>query len=289
MRGMLNNKASQVETDLNVTKQVQPFSIQTESFSFNNYYNQNELQTALERLFPVGATVEDVDRVLVGEGKAFRSDNLIPSFQRQGAGHFSKGTSTDKNYVFYFKPHEPHSKTIWKEATDGWVVKLVHGNLPAPSDTKFDRMLGGSRAGLKEIHALAVPNIQNHGDVNEAVKLVKELLQYQQELQEVDNFDREIWQVLSEKHKASPCLKEFTHACLNSQFMSLTGFPKPIRMNYYTTLAHKAMTRGDQVTAKTLLDVWPTEAEVRAYEEGYSRLRRHSDEVIESVIRVQTH
>jgi len=268
-----------------VTKE-QPTSItqaDKNSFRFEKFSSRKELQAELDKLFPYGTPISEIDAVLVDKVEAFRSDNLIGNDKAKA---YRKGTSSADNYVFYYKPVMPAGKNGWEDTSSGWAVKAIHGNIPRENDSEFDKMVGGGSKGLKEITALAVPHDAEDHESDKHITLIKEVLQYKIDMAPVETFDEAEWAELVAEHQNSPCMKELSYQCFIQQTLKLLDIPDdPARTSYLRFLADMTIEHGDIETAKILVNVWPEAESIREYEEGMPRLRRQTPVQIENTIR----
>lgn len=269
-------------TDPLVIEKIAPVA-NSASFKFESFNNRQPLQEQLNKLFPFGADISDIDAVLVNKAGAYRSDNLI-NFTGKDE-NYKRGDSSADNFIFYYKPVSPAGNNGWEDTSSGWVVKVIHGNFPREGDKDIQVMTGGSGKGLKQIIALTAPGEQQEGVPDENITLAKELLQYKIDLTPVETFDEKEWLALVESHKNSPCIKELTYQCLMQQTLHLLNIPNdPARRSYLKFLADMVIEHGDSTTAGILLKVWPIGDDIRKYEMSMPRLQRMTPNAIENTI-----
>ncbi len=239
-----------------------------------NSKSHQELQVALDKQFPFGTPVASIDAVLVNKWGAYRSDNLIELY---GRGNYRKGTSSADNFIFYYRPVSPAGKNGWEDASSGWVIEVIHGDIHDAA--------GKRGKGLKQVIVLTTPDEQKEGKPDEHIALAKDLLQYKIDLIPVDTFDEKEWSALVESHKNSPCKKELTSGCLMQQALQLLNIETDsAKISYPKFLADIAIENGDTKTAEILVKAWPTADEIRAHEESIPRPRKRSPSEIENII-----
>lgn len=226
------------------------------------YQDIATLQAELNKRLPRGTPIAEAEKIFTQE-KAFRSDNLTLALGMKNG--FQRGSSSEENFVFFFKPLLPAGKEGWEEAKDGWVIKATFfGGGFAIGPMKKPEL---ARGALLSITALATPGKDASGNHDEAVALAKELLLYKREGQPIETFDEAEWEKLAAEHKNFPCKTGLTTDCLLKKALSLMGMPdQPARDSYLLTLSEIVLQSGDRKTAKLLLSKWPSESEIAAME-----------------------
>ncbi|HIF26238.1 MAG TPA: hypothetical protein EYG18_08600 [Micavibrio sp.] len=250
------------------------------SFSLDKFSSVQSLQRELDRVFPYGTTVSEIDAIFVDRLGAFRTDNLIKQLY---TGLLGGGSSSADNYIYYYKPSEPAGEHGWEDTSSGWVVRINHGSIPRSEDSKVDMMFGGGGKGLKQIHALATPQEQAEEEFGaKPVSFVKELLQYKIDTTPVETFDENEWSILVAEHQNSPCKQDLTYKCLTQQAIALLDISTlSQKSRYISPLARLAINRGDKDTASFLLKTWPTNEDIITHEESIPRLRKAPPSAIE--------
>lgn len=230
-----------------------------------SYKDIHSLQAELDKRLPRGTPLSEAEKLLAPE-KTFRSDNLLPAFNMKNG--FQRGSSSEENLVFFFKPAPTAGKEGWEDAKDGWVIKIAFfgggfaiGTMKKPELAPY---------ALLSVTVLATPGQDTSNKSGEAVALAKELLAYKREGQPIETFDEAEWSKLAAEHKNFPCKEGLTSDCLLGKALSLMGMPnQPARDSYALTLAEIALKTGDRNTAKMLLMQWPNETKLAAMEKEF--------------------
>jgi len=232
------------------------------ALGIESYQDIASLQAELDKRLPRGTPLPEAEKLFAQEG-AFRSDNLVSALGMKNG--LQRGSSSEENFVFFFKPLLPAGKEGWEEAKDGWVIKATFfGGGFAIGKMKKPEL---ARGALLSVTVLATPGKDASNKPGEAVGLVKKLLVYRREGQPIETFDEAEWKKIAAEHKSFPCKDSLTTDCLLKEALPLMGMPdQPARDSYLLTLSEIALQSGDQKTAKMLLKKWPSESELAAME-----------------------
>ncbi len=243
-------------------------------FKFEDYPDQNSLEILLKGYFSPQTSIEEIDHVLVEQGKSFRSANLI--LDTPNGSDYRAGGSSAENYVFYFKPDIPAGEFGWEKAESGWVLKVTYlgGGL------KFS---GGDTHKTPErlikIEVLSSPSKRNP----DSIKTAKGLLQDKLDAIPVNHFSEEQWQDLKRKFSKSPCMANPSFECLVESSITVLDLENnPLAVLYYPPLATIIISEGHSSLAKTLLSSWPDQDQIIKFEEGLPRTKRYGAAMIKS-------
>ena len=253
-----------------------------DSFQLEAFKDSQKLQIKLKEILPFGAPVSRADDILVGMAGAYRSDNLIGDADTKD---YRMGSSSSKNYIFYYLPEQRSGKNGWEDTKSGWVIKVIHGNFIKENDNDIKRSMGGSGKGILDVLVLTTPLETSDKKLNEHIYLAKEVLQYKLDMQPVELFHKEEWENLVEQHQQFGCKDDFHRECLMRQAITLLNYQKTsINRQHLQQIAGIVIRYGDVETAKALLAVWPSSESIHEAENSKSRLQKLEPRRIEDVI-----
>lgn len=258
------------------------------NFTFSNFEKTEDLEKKLNEIFPLKQKqlfendLSTLDALFVDQGNAYRSINLIKDHRTQ---KLRKGTSTAENFVYYYSPTTKSGENGWEGTHSGWVIKIKYVEQDDGDFISFSDETVATKASensiLQAIDILSSPN--DEAD-NEHIKYVKELLQYEIDLNQKSPFKQQEWDDLVLEHKSSSCLNNFTQSCLLDQLLSLINYKDgKRRFTHLQFLADVAIQYGDEQSARKLLSYWPSRDDVRAYENTIPEIRKNTPEEIEKI------
>jgi len=266
----------QVSAPRHLQEQATPRPIKPKlpPFKFENYTDQHSLEDALKTYLYNEDPIEEIDRVLVKEGGAFRGDNL--TWYKTNEGDYHAGTSSAENYVFYFKPSVLNGEHGWEKADDGWVLKVTHMG----SGRGF---LGGNLdmapAGLLKVEVLSIPSNTDA----KSVTIAKGFLQDKLDRTPINKFSEQNWDTLQSKFAESSCRSNPSFQCLvENSIASLELENNPLDVLYYPPIANLIISEGNTSLANTLLSTWPDQNKITKFEESLPRTKGYSAENIKS-------
>ena len=257
-----------------------------DGFVFENFKSKEDLQDKLHDLFPIeehlpsSNELQYIDLVLVENGGAFRSPNLIGNFE---AGVYKRGTSSSRNYVIYYKPAPSAENNNWKDSAKGWVIKAIYmGGGGLDMDKTKDTLMNVKDYRLLELSVLSSPNDEEN---NEHILLAKKLLQYKEYLNPPVRFDENDWKELFKIHKNSHCLKGFDDTCLLNEALGLLSknTVRP-RLSHLKILTGVVVKSANQKAAIKLLEIWPSADDIQKHEESIPKAPTSSKNDIKHAI-----
>jgi len=258
------------------------------NFRFSNFEKKEDLEKKLNEIFPLKQKqlfendLSTLDALFVDGGNAYRSINLVTDYRTQ---KLRSGSSTAENFVYYYSPTTKSGENGWEGTHAGWVIKVKYIGKDDNDFISFsDETVSTKASENSTVQAIDILSSPNDEADNEHIKYVKELLQYEIDLNQKSPFKQQEWDGLVQEHKNSSCLNNFTQSCLLDQLLSLINYKDgKRRFTHLQFLADVAIQYGDEQSARKLLSYWPSRDDVRAYENTIPEIRRNTPEAIEMI------
>lgn len=241
-------------------KAQQAIPTSTQSIPYATHKNRADFEKTLLKLFPPGTSQDIVHRSITMDRQTFSSDNLIKGTLK---GQYRRGTSSDENYVFYYRPTKPSGENGWEHTSSGWVVRATY--------------IG--QKNLKTLSVLSTPADPDNQAAYPPIQLAKDLLDYKAEKIATSRFDNTEWQSLVHEQAEMPCLRDMTTHCFIKQSLQLLDLEKQKDNSpLFITLGDITIQTGSQDAARTLLSNWPSDNDVHNSVQSIPQFRRPSTE-----------